>query len=243
MRKRLPALLVALAFTSWGTAAASDIQVGRYLTATDAPAPEQEQPLQVTVQIDFPSDVRHVGSALTYLLTHSGYRLEDPAEADPAMRVLLTRPLPEVHRELGPLSLENALTTLAGPTWRLVVDPAMREISYEPRAPYAEAARARGHAIEANTVRDVLAPQPPTARLYGPVQRGETLGSVAEAISPGQPARMAAALFEANPHAFFPTNAPNPNQLRTGIELEIPSDEVAARYNPSRARSILRGDQ
>ncbi|WP_018871501.1 MULTISPECIES: hypothetical protein [unclassified Thioalkalivibrio] len=234
---------MALAFTSWGSAAATDIQVGRYLTAADAPAPEQVQPLQVTVQMDFPSDIQHVGAALTYLLTHSGYRLEDPATADPAMRVLLTRPLPEVHRELGPLSLENALTTLAGSTWRLVVDPTMREISYEPREPYAEAARARGRAIEADNVRDVLAPKPPTTRMYGPVQRGETLRSIAEAISPGQPVRMAAALFEANPHAFFPANAPNPNQLRTGVELEIPSDAAANHHSPSRARSILRGDQ
>ncbi|WP_026296547.1 hypothetical protein [Thioalkalivibrio sp. ALJ2] len=234
---------MALAFTSWGSAAATDIQVGRYLTAADAPAPEQVQPLQVTVQLGFPSDIQHVGAALTYLLKHSGYRLEDPATADPAMRVLLTRPLPEVHRELGPLSLENALAALAGATWRLVVDPAMREISYEPREPYAEAARSRGRAIAADDVRDLLTPQPSTASVYGPVQSGETLRSVAETVSPGQPTRMAAALFEANPDAFFPDSAPNPNQLRTGVELEIPSAAAASQYSPSRARSILRGDQ
>lgn len=243
MRQRLPALLVALAFTSWGTAVASDIQVGRYLTATNAPTPEQAQPLQVTVQMDFPSDIRHVGAALAYLLQHSGYRLQDTKQADPAMRVLLTRPLPEVHREIGPLSLENALTTLAGPTWRLVIDPAIREISYEPRDPYAEAARSRGRLIEVDTVRDMLQPGSTKAEMYGPVQRGETLRSIAEALAPNEPVRMAAALFEANPHAFFPAAAPNPNQLRTGVDLTTPSADAVAEYSQSRALSILRGDQ
>lgn len=241
--RRVPALLLTLALIHWGTANADDIQVGRYLTAENAPTPAQADPLQVTVQLEFPSDIRHVGAALTYLLSRSGYRLQDTSRADPSMRVLLTRPLPEVHRALGPLGLEQALTTLAGPAWRLVIDPTLREISYEAVAPYAEAARARGRTLSADTVRAARNPPSAEPTAYGPIRTGESLRSIAEQLSPGQPVRMAAALFDANPHAFLPARHPDPNRLRTGVELNIPDADAVAQWSRRRARSMLRGER
>jgi len=36
-----------------------------------------------------------------------------------------------VHRVLGPVTLRNALNTLAGPVWNLVIDPVNRIVSFE----------------------------------------------------------------------------------------------------------------
>jgi type IV pili sensor histidine kinase/response regulator len=44
---------------------------------------------------------------------------------------LLGFPLPEAHRSLGPMSLQHALETLAGPAFRLVEDPLHRLVSFE----------------------------------------------------------------------------------------------------------------
>jgi len=40
-------------------------------------------------------------------------------------------PLPKVHHSLGPITLTQALSTLAGSPWRLVVDPIHRLISFQ----------------------------------------------------------------------------------------------------------------
>ncbi len=40
-------------------------------------------------------------------------------------------PLPAVHRSLGPMTLRDALKTLAGPAFNLVQDPVHRLITFE----------------------------------------------------------------------------------------------------------------
>ncbi|WP_232199237.1 hypothetical protein [Thioalkalivibrio sp. ALE20] len=217
--------------------------MGRYLSAPNAPTHAQAEPLQVKVKVSIPSSAEHVGGALKHVLARSGYRLQDVNDADPAMRVLLTRPLPQVHRELGPMSLEQVLTTLAGDPWRLVVDPTSRLVTFEPREPYAEAARTEGRAIPDDEVRAALGEVDPHARAdreqYGPVEEGETLVSIARGIHPGTPHRTAAALFEANPDAFFPRQNPSPDRLRTGVNLDVPDREDVAQWTVREAKSIL----
>ncbi len=75
--------------------------------------------------------VDNLGSAIRALLQGSGYRLAQGAVADPRLPALLTLPLPEAHQDLGQLSIREALKTLAGPAWRLVVDPVNRLVSFE----------------------------------------------------------------------------------------------------------------
>ena len=48
---------------------------------------------------------------------------------------LFALPLPEVHRQLGPMSLQQALETLAGPAFQLVEDPVHRLVAFERCAP------------------------------------------------------------------------------------------------------------
>ena len=115
--------------------AASDVQVGRYATVRAVPTPDQRDLLVAQVSLSFPKTVATVGEAVRHLLQSSGYRLSPQHAAEPTRQSLLTLPLPEPHRTLGPMPLKTALETLAGPTFRLVEDPVHRLVSFESCAP------------------------------------------------------------------------------------------------------------
>ena len=114
----------------------ADVRVGRYSIAVAIPRPEQVNPLKALVTVNFQRKVRTVGDALHYLLRHSGYRLAEAYASDPAVPILLSQSLPAVQRRLGPCPLQTALTTLAGPVYRLVVDGPHRLVSFELTAKY-----------------------------------------------------------------------------------------------------------
>jgi len=112
-------------------ALADEIQVGRYSTLRAAPTVAQSHLLATLVTVRFPASVTTVGEAVQHLLGRSGYRLSDEVAADPARADLFRLPLPAVHRAVGPMSLQAALETLAGPAFRLVEDPVHRLLSFE----------------------------------------------------------------------------------------------------------------
>lgn len=111
----------------------ADTQVGRYITVSDAPTAEQRDLLRVTIQINFPVEVETVGAALRTLLSTQGLRLGITQSDDHRLILdrLMKQRLPDVHRTLGPMSLKDALETLAGPSWLLVYDPLNRLVSFE----------------------------------------------------------------------------------------------------------------
>ncbi len=108
-----------------------DVRVGRYTTVAPIATTSQSDLLSVVINVTFDSPITTVGEALAHLLVRSGYQLADLDASDPYLPILLSRPLPQAHRQLGPIRLDSALTTLAGPAWRMVVDPVNRLISYE----------------------------------------------------------------------------------------------------------------
>jgi len=126
----LPALALAEEVTEQA------IRVGRYSAILPVPTAAQNNPLQTVIEVQFPDPIHTVGDALRHVLQGSGYRLAQVYASDPAMTDLLSQPLPEAHRGLGPLTLEAALTTLTGPTFRLVIDPLHRLLSFEVRETY-----------------------------------------------------------------------------------------------------------
>ena len=132
MRQWVFMLVVLL--TSQPVVASDAVQVGRYLTVAPIPTAEQLEPLSVIVNVRFPRSVHTVGGALQHLLPPSGYQLADTRHADPQLAVLTTRPLPEVHRQIGPMTLQEALSTLAGEGWQLEVDPVYRLVSFRLQA-------------------------------------------------------------------------------------------------------------
>ncbi len=129
--RTLPIALALAVLTHVPTADAEEIQVGRYATVRSVPTLAQINLLAAPVTVQFPGSVDTVGKAVEHLLRPSGYRLAADSVADPGRAVLLGLPLPEVHRTLGPMPLQTALETLAGPAYRLVEDPGHRLVSFE----------------------------------------------------------------------------------------------------------------
>lgn len=123
-------MVLPLAIAACGAQATEPVQVGRYSTLAPVPTVAQADPLASTVQVNFPAKVQSVGAAAEYLLSQSGYRLAAPSTA---MRKLLAQPLPGSQRTLGPLSLTQALETLAGQPYTLRVDPVNRLVAFDLR--------------------------------------------------------------------------------------------------------------
>ncbi len=129
-------MLCALSVTAM---AKQPVHVARYTILAPVATEAQKNPMSVIVTIPFQSNITTVGQAINFLLIRSGYRLASAKDSDPALPVLLSSPLPLVQRKLGPIRLSNALKTLAGPAWDLVVDPVHRLISYELKNQYRQA--------------------------------------------------------------------------------------------------------
>ena len=131
-RARLVALYLILSLGTFESLDA-DTRLSRYVTVSNKPTAEQRDLLRVSIQIQFPAKVNTVGEALNSLLSTQGLRL-GTTESDDHRQLLarlLKQRLPAVHRNLGPMSLKDALETLAGPSWSLVYDPLNRLVSFE----------------------------------------------------------------------------------------------------------------
>jgi len=110
---------------------ADDAQVGRYSVIATVPTEAQSDLLATTLTIRFMERIQTLGESVQYLLQRSGYRLAAPESIGPDTVALFALPLPAVHRSLGPMTLRDALETLAGPAFYLVQDPVHRLITFE----------------------------------------------------------------------------------------------------------------
>ena len=104
---------------------------GRYLTLKMQSGVEQTDMLSVVIEVHFSPVIKTVGDALNDVLRYSGYSLIDTAKQSPELQNTLKKPLPWMHRDLGPLSLRQALITLAGTPYELRVDTLNRTIDFE----------------------------------------------------------------------------------------------------------------
>lgn len=108
------------------------IQTGRYSAIAPVPTPEQAHILDVVITVTLPkSDVQTVGQGIRYLLRRSGYQMVNPDKLPPDALWLFSNPLPDVHRQLGPITLKDAINTLAAPAFTLIEDPVHRLISFQ----------------------------------------------------------------------------------------------------------------
>lgn len=107
------------------------LQVSRYVTLAAVASDTQKDPLSALIpKLVFGHQVSTVQDALQVLLNDSGYRIAS-YHPDPRVHQLFNLSLPAVHRRMGPISLENALNTLGGSPWMLVVDPVNRLITFQ----------------------------------------------------------------------------------------------------------------
>jgi len=112
------------------------VRVGRYSAIVSGPSLEQVDLFTLPVHTEFPLSIQTVGPALERVLGPSGYRLASISASCPSLPALLAWRLPAVHRRLGPMRLDEALKTLAGPAHYLVTDPVHRLVSFELREEY-----------------------------------------------------------------------------------------------------------
>ena len=116
-------------------------QTGRYSYVAVGTQAAQVDPLLAVIDVRLPPDVTTVEEAAHYLLRRSGFNLLPPDPGDQPVNSLLSQPLPEVHRHLGPISLREALLTLGGKAFLVNVDYVYRKIGYHVSPAYAEGQR------------------------------------------------------------------------------------------------------
>ena len=116
----------------------SDIQTGRYSSIKSKPTHSQRELLQVMITVSIPDEITSIGETIAYLLKRSGYQLVQPQAKQIELTEFLFKRLPDVHRHIGPMTLEDALTILTGPAFKLNQDLVRRLISYELDHLYAE---------------------------------------------------------------------------------------------------------
>ncbi|SAI69032.1 lipoprotein [Bordetella ansorpii] len=105
------------------------VRYGRYTLVELAPTAAQRDLLLQTIDVSMPEDARAtVGDGMRHVLKRSGYGLCQTAHA---VIELYALPLPAAHLHLGPMTLRDALLTLAGPAWELHADDRARQICFE----------------------------------------------------------------------------------------------------------------
>lgn len=105
------------------------VRYNRYTLVELAPTAAQRDLLLQTVDASIPGDVHAtVGDGLRHVLKRSGYQLCKKTHPVADLYVL---PLPAAHLHLGPMTLRDALLTLAGPAWELHSDDGKRQICFE----------------------------------------------------------------------------------------------------------------
>jgi len=129
-RLTLACLVIFVTYPALG-AGLDPIRLARYSAIVPGPLPEQVDLFTLPVHTEFPFSVQTVGRALEQVLAPSGYGLASIIASCPSLPALLAWRLPAVHRRLGPMRLDEALKTLAGPAHYLVTDPVRRLVSFE----------------------------------------------------------------------------------------------------------------
>nr|HAT8714733.1 hypothetical protein [Legionella jordanis] len=120
-----------LALSSLQIQAANITQVGRYATVNNQPLAAQINPLKTVQQIHFPSSVQTIGEAVEYWLRYSSYHLAPKDKQSGSLKQIIQQPLPQVTRNLGPLTIADGLTVLVGKTlFSLKQDDLLREINF-----------------------------------------------------------------------------------------------------------------
>jgi conjugative transfer region protein (TIGR03748 family) len=113
----------------WGDE--SMTQAGRYLTISTKPKASQINLLSQIIQVRFPQNIQTIRDGMHYLLRFSGYSLIPDSWMSKEFRLTLSKPLPLIDRELGPISLKDSLLVLAGPAFSLVEYPIKRDIDFK----------------------------------------------------------------------------------------------------------------
>ncbi|AUH72659.1 hypothetical protein [Legionella sainthelensi] len=122
------AMLLTLALPSQ---AGNVTQINRYSTVSNKPLTAQINPLKAVQQMHFPVSIQTIGEAVSYWLRYSGYHLAFKVKQSESLQQVFQQPLPQVSRNLGPLTIEDGLNVLVGQNlFKLKQDDLLREINF-----------------------------------------------------------------------------------------------------------------
>lgn len=117
-------------------------QINRYATIANKPLVAQVNPLLAIQQIHFPQEVKTVGQAIEWWLHYSGFSLVAPEHQPESLKIVMAHLLPQVHRNLGPLTVREGLEVLAGQqVFTLTDNPLLREVTFKLKPAYQPVAK------------------------------------------------------------------------------------------------------
>jgi conjugative transfer region protein (TIGR03748 family) len=131
-----------LSLLALASQAANVTQVNRYATLANKPLVAQVNPLLAVQQIHFPQEIKTVGEALEWWLHYSGFSLVAPEHQPDSLKAVMTHSLPQIHRNLGPLTVREGLEVLAGQqVFTLTDNPLLREVTFKLKPAYQSTAK------------------------------------------------------------------------------------------------------
>lgn len=226
LRHCVIAVIALIVITLSSIVLAESEQVGlaksRYVSVALGPTGAQKNPLDRVVEIQIPQRITTVGAAIEYTVLPHGFRLHGEGDAAPEQSLMVSLPLPDVHRALGPLKLIDALQVLGGEAFILRVNPVKRTVSYVLNPDYRQCVTAED--IEQAHQKWLRHKEQSRIHAYGPVKLGETLSRISIALSlhgMTLDQRMVQ-LYHANLNAFDN----NMNSLKVGEMLSIPPADL-----------------
>lgn len=112
--------------------AANVTQVNRYATVANKPLAAQINPLLAVQQIHFPQEVKTIGEAVDWWLRYSGFTLIAKDKQPESLQAVMRQPLPQIDRNLGPLTVKDGLEVLVGQqVFTLIEDPLLRQVNFQ----------------------------------------------------------------------------------------------------------------
>lgn len=125
-------IITLLGITALSVQAANVTQINRYATVANKPLTAQINPLLAVQHVHFPQDIKTVEQAIHYWLQYSGYSLVASDTQPESLRAVMHQPLPQIQKNLGPLSVKEGLEILAGQqVFILVDDPLLRTVNFK----------------------------------------------------------------------------------------------------------------
>ncbi|KTC76183.1 hypothetical protein Lbir_0252 [Legionella birminghamensis] len=120
-----------LALMTLATQAADVTQINRYATVANKPLAAQVNPLLAVQQIHFPQEVKTIGQAVKWWLRYSGFTLVDKEKQSESLQAVMSQSLPQVDRNLGPLTVKGGLEVLVGQQdFTLIEDSLLRQVNF-----------------------------------------------------------------------------------------------------------------
>ena len=129
MLKRLSVITLIILATA--CQAANVTTIARYASVANTPLAAQVNPLQAVQQVHFPQQIQTIGAAIEHWLKYSGFHLAPANMQQESLKTILQQPLPQVDRNLGPMSVSNGLMVLVGQhLFLLKHDDLLREVNF-----------------------------------------------------------------------------------------------------------------